>query len=376
LLKNHSKLAATNLCRLSKKQAKQFGKIIDFLANGRLPWKVAIIIDATLQQRSSLHAQNAKRFNHGKGFVIGHQWTNIVLFFNDTLIPLPPIAFHTKAYCRKHNLQYQTEHKRVIEYLKALKLEQFIGPHDPEKVVVLGDSGYDDKYIEKTISARGWTYIIALKKKRNVKTTKEYADTPKSKWWHHIERLFKDHRRIKWITVCFTKGSSQKKRVEYRVRQITGYLYGVGKAQLICSEFKKKNKGRRKYFACNDLKATPRQILLAYRIRWEIELFHKTIKMFLGFEDVACKSFESVAAHVHWVYCVYILLHWHPPGIPDQFTSTEQKQRMIMKSVQNKHISSMLQLMSQINGADRLKNQLRKALECPLTDSTLAGCGF
>lgn len=95
-LKNHSDLAVYKLDELSKKQSKQFAKSIQLLGDGKLPWKIAIMIDATLQNRSSLHAQNVKRFNHGKGFVIGHQWTNIVLLFNEVLIPLLPIAFYTK----------------------------------------------------------------------------------------------------------------------------------------------------------------------------------------------------------------------------------------------------------------------------------------
>ena len=150
-----------------------------------------------------------------------------------------------------------------------------------------------------------------------------------------------------------------------RARQITGYLRHVGKAQLICSEIKQRRKQRRKHFACNDLKATLRQILSAYRIRWEIELFHKKIKMFLGFEDVATKSFDSVVSHVHWVYCAYILLHSHPPGMPKTLKSIEEKQQMITNSYKNKQISSILQLMSQINGVNRLKSELREAFKAP-----------
>lgn len=164
LLKNHSKVAIFNLDELSKKQAKQFGKHISFMAEGQLPWKIAIIIDATLQNRSTLHAENVKRFNHGKGFVIGHQWTNIVLFFNDILIPLPPIAFYTKAYCRKNSLEYRTEHENVVDYIKSINLKDYFGPHDPKKVVVLADSGYDSKEIENAIQTKQWKYVIALKK--------------------------------------------------------------------------------------------------------------------------------------------------------------------------------------------------------------------
>lgn len=375
-LKNHRDLAVTKLGELSKKQARQFGKNIRFLADGKLPWKITIIMDATLQGRSSLHSENVKKFNHGNGFVIGHQWTNIVLIVNDLLIPLEPIPFYTKSYCRKHKLAYRTEHQRIVEYLTNLDLEQYIGPHDPKQVLVLGDSGYDDKKIEKTISNKGWTYVIALKNKRSIKTLKEYADTPKSSGWHQIERFFKNNRRIKWITVFFPKSSPKEKCTEVRARQITGYLKYVGKAQLICSEMKARRKQRRKHFACNDLKATLLQILLAYRIRWQIELFHKKIKMFLGFEDVAPKSFNSVVSHVHWVYCAYILLHSHPPGIPDTLKSVEEKQQLIMTSYQNRQISSMLQVISQFNGVDRLKNQLREALEAPVAYQNFICSGF
>jgi len=305
-LMNHSDLAVVKLDELSKKQAKQFGKNILFMADGELPWKIAIIIDATLQGRSSLHAQNVKRFNHGNGFVIGHQWTNIVLFINDVLISLPPIAFYTRSYCKKHKLTYKTEHDHVVEYLEDIDIYDYIGLHNPNEVVVLADSGYDNKKVENVIDSKGWHFVFALKKKRSVKTKKQYATTLKSKGWYQVEQLFKNCRRVKWVTVFLPKNSPEKKkkkRMEFRIRQIIGYLRYVGKVQLICSEFKKRPNGRKKYLASNNLKAMPRQLLLAYRIRWEIEIFHKMIKMFLGFEDVATKSFKSVISHVHWVYC-------------------------------------------------------------------------
>ena len=109
LLKNHPELAVYNLGNLSKRQAKQFSKALKYLGKkGSLPWKVALLIDSTIQHRSSLHTQNSQRFNHGKGFVIGHQWTNIVLVFNDVLIPLAPIPFYSKKYCRAKKLEYKT----------------------------------------------------------------------------------------------------------------------------------------------------------------------------------------------------------------------------------------------------------------------------
>jgi len=101
LLKFHPSIAAQTLESLSKRQAKRLS--ISLKAVKGLPWKIVIIIDSTLQNRSSLHPENSKKFNHGQGFVIGHQWTNVVLILNGILIPLRPIPFYSQRYCRDHD---------------------------------------------------------------------------------------------------------------------------------------------------------------------------------------------------------------------------------------------------------------------------------
>jgi len=40
-------------------------------------------------------------------------------------------------------------------------LEDYIGAHDPHDVVVLADSGYDDKKIEMAIVNKHWNFIIS-----------------------------------------------------------------------------------------------------------------------------------------------------------------------------------------------------------------------
>lgn len=361
-LLKHLGLAKASLSQLSRKQAKILAKRMRFLANNKLPWKIAIIIDSTLQTRFNRHSDNVKRFNHGAGFVIGHQWTNIVLYINGQVIPLSPIPFHSKRYCRSNKIQYETENVLVCRYLRELDLDQYIGPHDPKHVVVLADSGYDTKDIEKTIASKTWHYIIALKKKRTVKTIKLFEGTPKSKGWLQVAVLFKKYRCLKWSTVRVPVNSTRKKRMEFRVRQITGYLRNVGKTQLICSEFKKRPQGRRKYLACNDFKTTPRQILKGYRLRWAIEIFHKHIKMFLGFEDVATKRFVAVESHVHWIYCAYLLMKLCPIRGFDENGSIAQKQEVISHIVRLREKSRVRQLLTRFNGVEVYKSQLQEAL--------------
>ena len=150
-LSGHSDIAVYHLDQLSKRQARQFSQSINTLADGKLPWRIAILIDSTIQHRCSLHAENVQRFNHGKGFQIGHQWTNIVLLIHEWVIPLPPIPFYSKNYCRKHQIRYRTENLLVVEYIDRLNLQDYIGNHDPRDIVVLADSGYDDRKIENAI---------------------------------------------------------------------------------------------------------------------------------------------------------------------------------------------------------------------------------
>ena len=91
LLHAHAQVAITTLDQLSKRQAQQCAKALHRVHG--LPWQIVILSDSTLQHRASLHPENAKTFNHGKGYVIGQQWTNIVLVRGDLLLPLPPMPF-------------------------------------------------------------------------------------------------------------------------------------------------------------------------------------------------------------------------------------------------------------------------------------------
>ena len=359
-LHSHSKVAMTTLERLSKTQARQFAKALARL-NG-LPWKIVLFIDSTLQHRASLYPENAKTFNHGKGYVIGHQWTNIVLVLGDMLMPLRPIPFYRKRYCQTHDLTYRSEHERVVESLRMLDLEDFIGSYDRREVLVLADSGYDDKKIEHAIADKGWNFIIALGTTRSVKSEALHLTPPPSQQWCHIDTFFRRHRRLKWNTIRLVTHGNKRKRMDFRVRHTAGYLRYVGKVELVCSELRNRPDGRRKYLACNDLRATARQIVMGYRLRWAVELFHKSVKQNFGFEDVATHGFDAVISHVHWVSSAYILLHMSPPGLSPGVQRIGDKQRALQQGLADKEKRHILQQLTQIGGVQRYKDELRQAL--------------
>ena len=361
-LKNNSEAAVSDLNRPGRRAAKRLAKKYKRIAKSGLPWKYFIIIDSTLHKRSSIHTDNSQKFNHGKGYVNGHQRTDVTLLINDTVIPLAPIPFYSEKYCGENGLTYITGADAVVRYINELNLEEFIGRHNPEDVAVLTDSGYDTAKVQKSIDDKNWAFICALKNTRCVKSERERCITSNGKGRHQICNFFKNHRRAKWTAIRVPVKSGKKKRTEFRIRQIFGFLRNVCRVRLICPECKKRPDGRRKYLACNDLKVKAGMIVIAYRLRWHIEIFHKQIKMFPGLEDIAAKHFNSVISHVHWVYCAYILLNLPPPGSLEQADSFAEKQRLVKELVDTKEKSRAVQLLTQFDGLRRYKAELQRSM--------------
>src|SRR2546429_6998559 len=63
LLQSHAHVAITTLDQLSKTQARKIAKALERVRG--LPWKILLIIDATIQPRASLHPENGQTFNQG-----------------------------------------------------------------------------------------------------------------------------------------------------------------------------------------------------------------------------------------------------------------------------------------------------------------------
>ncbi len=269
LLKNHQDLAITCLDELAKNVAKAEAQNRKPLVN-RAPWTVAILIDGMLHPRSSLHVHNAQRFNHGQGFVVGHQWTNIVLVINDRVIPLPPIEFLSKNECRRRKVTYKTSHKHVHEYLTELQLAKYIGSYFSEEIVVLMDSGFDNKSLERLILDKGWDFVFSMKTCRSCRSSVNEK-------FQRIDDLFwATRKQAPWKTVRFQTDGG-KKRAHFMARKLTGHLKGIHrKVALICSE--KSNRKRRRYLTCSRSDLEVGVILRAYRLRWLVELFHRAVK--------------------------------------------------------------------------------------------------
>lgn len=332
LLSSHKELALENLNRLVRRRLNRVVGKRRIVVSGS-KWTVAIIIDATLHNRSSLHSENVQRFNHGDGWVIGHQWTNIVISINSEVIPLPPIPFYSEKYCRENGFKYKTEHDRILDFLVKWQWESLLPGVNANEIVVLMDAGYDNKELQTFIHFQGCDFIVSLKKTRGVFTVTQGKQS--------VVSLFQVTRRIGlWQTIRLGGG---KKRKEFRIRALSAFLNGVPfEVEIVCSE---KSNGEKRFLACSKKGVSARLITMVYRLRWQIEQLHKEIKSYLGFEDAGVEKFGSLESHVYWCYCAYLLLFELVEG-----NTTFERQRNVQLLIEDQKIGKLLKLNSQFDG--------------------------
>ena len=350
-LSGHQALAFENLNRLARRRLSRLLPARRSLVKGT-PWRIALIIDATLHERSSRHLDNAQRFNHGQGWVIGHQWTNVILVINGEVVPLPPIAFLTEEKCIELGQEYKTESERILEFLSVCNWKDLLPGVDPSEIVVLSDSGYDNKALQRFFLEQGWDFVGSLKKTRSVKTTTQA--------WQSVSELFRRTRKIgPWQTVRH-QASSGKKRRELRVRTLLGLLKGVNRQVRLLAT--KKPNGENLYLACSRSSVEAGAISRTYRLRWTVELFHRDVKNYLGLEDAGLTRFDAIHAHVLWVYCTYLLL----AEIGGKGKTTLDRRRSVERALQSEEVGRVLQLNSRFDGKAAVQNyysQVRERLK-------------
>ena len=116
----------------------------------------------------------------------------------------------SKIYMKTPKRKITFKNLNQKKYIDNLNMDDYIGQHHPKHVVVLADSGYDDRKIENAIRNKKWHFIIALNKGRSVKSQNSFLSTPKSKGWSKVAQFFKDHRKVGWQTIRIVMNRSKK----------------------------------------------------------------------------------------------------------------------------------------------------------------------
>src|SRR5262249_16171560 len=112
----------------------------------------------------------------------------------------------------------------------------------------------------------------------------------------------------------FRVGSKVKPRTYY-VHRRRQAVHSVGEVQLVFSTRTKPTQGQpveiQKILMTNDLSLSARQVVEAYSLRWQIELFFKELKSTLGFHQYRFRQFERVEGWDELIQVTFLYLEWY-----------------------------------------------------------------
>jgi len=262
-----------------------------------------IIIDTTANRKRSGKMDN--RIIYKKGYTSSHFFVMGILYFPDTgaRIPLPRRLYRTKSYCRKHGYKYRTQIQLAENMIRYANL-----PDDIE-VIVLFDTLFSSESFIKLLRQKGYHFVCSVKDNRvDLATGKQLKVI--------IEQSISEGQLNTRVDVRIpSKRSvySHKSAQKYETKKYVTYteefsISKMGDVQIVFSRKADDAKSLMKYIATDMLSLTTHQILTIYSYRWQIELFFKELKSYLGLSDYQVLSFRSIVRHVDIVIMAFMYL--------------------------------------------------------------------
>lgn len=267
-----------------------------------------VIIDGTAQKKRGKKMENTIIYK--KGYTCDHFFIMGIIYFPDTgvRIPLPRRLYHTKAYCRKHKIKYRTQTELAEMMLRYAKL-----PDDLE-VTVIFDSFFPSERIINTIRQKGYHFACSVKSNRVDKDTGKQI---KEICLEHIcKGRIKNRVEIRVPSKRSRYNHPSAQRYETKVfitytEKLT--ISKMGEVQIVFSrkeekEDEKSELDNMRYIVTDMLHLTTNQILTIYSYRWQIELFFKELKSYLGLGNYQMLPFRAIIRHVDCVIMAFMYL--------------------------------------------------------------------
>jgi hypothetical protein len=309
--------------------------------------KFVFIVDGTMISQSGTKTQNTystgnrQRRSIKKGFRYNkkkvrrknvHSFTfGLLLTPSGIRIPFQ-IPHYTKEYSENNRLQHLTTAEAAAKMIRELPL-----PEEAD-VLVLGDTAYDAESVRAACDERGYKWIFPANAERVYEgpTGQRPKLRSRLKDWtglslkkirlHASTGKYAAYRRLSRWRI----GPKQKPR-EYFAYQEKLEVRSVGYVQLVFSTMKsnlqKATPDDVKILMTNATDMKVSEVIEAYSVRWQIELFFKELKSTLGMGQYQFEKFEAVQA---WINCaittVLFLEHQRAKKLQDRRLSEERRQ--------------------------------------------------
>jgi Transposase DDE domain len=288
-------------------------------------------------------------------------------------------CYYTRDYCEAKKRTYRTQTDLAAEMIAELPLAEGV------KVIVLGDTAFDAKSIRKVCDQRQYTWIVPLNPERVLAGPK--GKRPK------VRTLVQDLKVDQVVTVRLHAGQSplvEQRRVSpcrmgskmkprtYYVHKRRQAVHSVGEVQLVFSTRTKPIPNQpieiQKILMTNDLKASAKQIVEWYALRWQIELFFKELKSTLGFHQYRFRTFERVEGWDEIIQVTFLYLEWYRARQLQRRDLSEEKKRWwrwqrthglcvaVRQAAEQADLQEIAERLETPSGLQRLRRLLKRAL--------------
>ena len=242
----------------------------------------------------------------------------LIILPNGFRLPAPRYTYYTKSYCKKHDIDYKTQHDLAVEMIREVRsmLPASV------KFVVLADSFFDSKQIFDACNEIKAIFItpadsarVHSRVKKNGKREKLHERAKNQKRNCRTVRIKKGQAKYVKNHIRFASGSVGKKEDTYRATSELLDVSRLGKTRVVYSwKMKtrkiKNGKSSSKVLLCNDVTLCDRQILELYALRWQVEIFFRELKSDLGAADFAGQYFDAFERFLDLVLLSYLYLEW------------------------------------------------------------------
>jgi hypothetical protein len=298
-------------------------------------------------------------------------------------------SYYTAEYAQEKGYVHRTQAELGADMIATLELPE------TAKVVVLGDTAYEAKCVQKACAARNWTWIVPGNPERVLAGPK-----PRPK----LRSLLQEASEQRFTAVKVHPDSDpyalQRRWSESACdRTIKGRTYwvwkkrvevhSIGMVSVFVSTTKKPEAGRPwhepKILLSNDLSLTRREAVLRYTLRWQIELFFKECKSSLGMVAYRFGDFVRVERWIDLTLATYLYLEWHRWGRLEEKSPTEQEKdwwrsqrtaglcRGVRADREDEELRWLGKGLSTPSGCKRLRRLIRASLPTALRGDRRAG---
>lgn len=402
-------------CNLFQSTLRKTNKFEKSFSNGRKR-KFLLIVDSTFHSSLGMVMQNLMETSTRKDsrrrntkqhvFVMG-----VLISETGVRIPLPRRSYYTKQYCKDHKKKYRTQAD-----LAAMMIHDVMLPVDVD-VTVIYDSAFDAEQIHKVCRKRGFREVFPLDPNRNLASGESPNSPPKEASpvvqstldWdekefkklelevgnedfvslrrRHVDNLRakKTFRRymilarcvaVSKLGACLVVASyKENPSIELLAGQSSDWrAYREELAKRRKKDNKKPSRWHGKVLVCTDTKATARQVVEWYELRWQIEIFFRELKSRMQLGCYVLMKFEAVERYLDLLMMGFLLLERQrlsdlestaalpEEGDPIHHWRTTDRLRALERSVQKMNLDFTRDRMKTKRGQKELLEALENQL--------------